>query len=130
MTPTDICCRRRSPPISRLIPERSFYIVSFAKCLAPGLRIAAMIAPEAFRDRSINALRATGWMAVPVMAEVVARLIHNGGLARQAKLKRDKAAASRRHRAADLEGMAARLDRQRRAFISGCRCPPAARWRR
>jgi DNA-binding transcriptional MocR family regulator len=79
------------PPVSRLIPERSFYIVSFAKCLAPGLRIAAMIAPEAFRDRSINALRATGWMAVPVMAEVVARLIHNGGLARQAKLKREKA---------------------------------------
>jgi DNA-binding transcriptional MocR family regulator len=79
-------------PISRLIPERSFLIVSFAKCLAPGLRIAAMIAPEAFRDRSINALRATGWMAVPVMAEVVARLIYNGGLARQAKLKRDKAA--------------------------------------
>jgi len=80
------------PPISRLIPERSFYIMSFAKCLAPGLRIAAMTAPEAFRDRSINALRATGWMAVPVMAEVVARLIQNGGLARQAKLKREKAA--------------------------------------
>jgi DNA-binding transcriptional MocR family regulator len=80
------------PPVSRLIPERSFTIVSFAKCLAPGLRIAAMIAPEAFRDRSINALRATGWMAVPVMAEVVSRLIHNGGLARQAKLKREKAA--------------------------------------
>jgi DNA-binding transcriptional MocR family regulator len=81
------------PPISRLIPERSFFIVSFAKCLAPGLRIAAMIAPEAFRDRSINALRATGWMAVPVMAEVVTKLIYNGSLARQARLKRDKAAA-------------------------------------
>src|SRR3977135_213124 len=78
-------------PIFRSIPERSFYIVSFAKCLAPGLRIAAMIAPEASSDRSINALRTTGWMAVPVMAEVVARLIYNGGLARQAKLKRDKA---------------------------------------
>jgi DNA-binding transcriptional MocR family regulator len=78
-------------PVSKLIPERSFYIVSFAKCLAPGLRIAAMIAPDAFRDRSINALRATGWMAVPVMAEVVARLIHNGGLTRQARLKREKA---------------------------------------
>ena len=49
--PTAICCRRHCTPISRLIPERSFYIVSFAKCLAPGLRIAAMIAPEAFRDR-------------------------------------------------------------------------------
>ena len=118
------------PPISRLIPERSFYIVSFAKCLAPGLRIAAMIAPEAFRDRSINALRATGWMAVPVMAEVVARLIHNGGLARQARLKRDKAVAARRHRAARPEGVAAGRVRSAGLSYSGCRCPPAARWRR
>src|ERR1700730_18498608 len=86
-------------PISKLVPERSFYIVSFAKCLAPGLRIAAMIAPEPFRDRSlnpfrdrsINALRATVWMPVPIMAEVVASLIHNACLARQSKLKRDKA---------------------------------------
>jgi DNA-binding transcriptional MocR family regulator len=51
-----------------------------------------MIAPEGFRDRSINAVRATGWMAAPLMAEIVARLIRNGGLARQADLKREKAA--------------------------------------
>jgi DNA-binding transcriptional MocR family regulator len=81
------------PPIAALIPERSFYVLSFAKCLAPGLRIAAMIAPDSFRDRSINAVRATGWMAVPLMAEVVARLIANGGMARQAALKREKAVA-------------------------------------
>jgi DNA-binding transcriptional MocR family regulator len=80
------------PPVSQFIPERSFYVLSFAKCLAPGLRIAAMIAPDSFRDRAINAVRATGWMAVPLMAEVVARLIHNGGLARQAVQKREKAA--------------------------------------
>jgi DNA-binding transcriptional MocR family regulator len=79
-------------PISALAPERSFYVVSFAKCLAPGLRIGAMIAPEAFRDRSVNALRATGWMAAPIMAEIVARLIRSGGLARQVLLKRAKAA--------------------------------------
>ena len=107
MTPTAICCRRRCRRSRALIPERSFYIVSFAKCLAPGLRIAAMIAPEAFRDRAINALRATGWMAVPVMAEVVARLIHNGGLARQARLKRDKAAVRNAIVRRVLEGMAA-----------------------
>jgi DNA-binding transcriptional MocR family regulator len=80
------------PPVSALIPERSFYVMSFAKCLAPGLRIAAMIAPDSFRDRTINAVRATGWMAVPLMAEVVARLVANGGLAHQARLKREKAA--------------------------------------
>jgi hypothetical protein len=51
-----------------------------------------MIAPDSFRDRAINAVRATGWMAVPLMAEVVARLITSGDLARQARMKRDKAA--------------------------------------
>ena len=86
-------------PISTLIPERSFYITSFAKCLAPGLRIGAMIAPEQFRDRAINAVRATGWMASPIMAEVVARLIHSGDLLRQVHAKR--AAAARRNAIAD-----------------------------
>ena len=84
---------RPPQPISLLIPERSFYAFSFGKCLAPGLRIGVMIAPDAFRDRVINALRATGWMAAPLMAETVARLIRNGGLAQQVALKREKAAA-------------------------------------
>ncbi len=86
-------------PLSALIPERSFYVTSFAKCLAPGLRIGAMIAPEPFRDRAINAVRATGWMASPVMAEVVTRLIHSGDLLRQVHAKR--AAAARRNAIAD-----------------------------
>ena len=34
------------PPITTLIPERAFYVTSFAKCLAPGLRIGAMIVPD------------------------------------------------------------------------------------
>jgi DNA-binding transcriptional MocR family regulator len=80
------------PPISTMIPERSFYVTSFAKCLAPGLRIGAMVTPEPFRDRCINAVRATGWMASPIMAEVVARLIHSGDLQRQVQAKRNAAA--------------------------------------
>jgi DNA-binding transcriptional MocR family regulator len=86
-------------PISALIPARSFYVTSFAKCLAPGLRIGAMIVPERFRDRSINAVRATGWMASPIMAEAVARLIHSGDLLRQVHAKRQ--VASRRNEIAD-----------------------------
>ncbi len=86
-------------PLSQRMPERSFYIVSFAKCLAPGLRIGAMVAPPAFRDRCINAIRATGWMATPVMAEVVARLIESGQLDEQVKAKRE--AAARRYALAE-----------------------------
>jgi DNA-binding transcriptional MocR family regulator len=78
-------------PVASQIPDRSFYVVSFAKCLAPGLRIAVMMTPEAFRDRCNNGLRATGWMATPLMAEVVTRLIHNVGLREQVKRKREKA---------------------------------------
>jgi DNA-binding transcriptional MocR family regulator len=84
---------RTPQPISILVPDLSFYVVSFDKCLAPGLRIGAMVAPDAFRDRLINALRATGWMAPPILAEVIARLIRNGGLEQQVALKRGKAAA-------------------------------------
>jgi DNA-binding transcriptional MocR family regulator len=87
------------PPIATLIPERTFYVTSFAKCLAPGLRIGAMVVPEPFRDRCINAVRATGWMASPVMAELVARLIHSGDLLRQVHAKR--AAAAQRNAIAE-----------------------------
>jgi DNA-binding transcriptional MocR family regulator len=87
-------CDPPMPPLSAHTPERSFYIVSFAKSLAPGLRIGAMVAPPEFRDRSINALRSTGWMAAPLMAEVVARVIENGQLEQQIVQKR--AAAARR----------------------------------
>jgi DNA-binding transcriptional MocR family regulator len=86
-------------PISMLIPEQSFYVSSFAKCLAPGLRIGSLVAPEPFRDRVINAIRATGWMASPVMSEVVSRLIHSGDLLRQVHAKRG--AAARRNAIAD-----------------------------
>jgi len=82
-------------PLSARMPERSFYIVSFAKCLAPGLRVGAMVAPPAFRDRCINGIRSTGWMATPIMVEVVARMIASGDLAKQVLAKRDT--ARRRH---------------------------------
>lgn len=82
-------------PLSARMPERSFYVVSFAKCLAPGLRVGAMVAPPAFRDRCINGIRSTGWMATPIMVEVVARMIESGELDMQVLAKRD--AARRRH---------------------------------
>ena len=88
-------CEKPLAPLSARMPERSFYVVSFAKCLAPGLRIGALVAPPAFRDRCINGLRSTGWMATPIMAEVVCQLIENGKLQDQVRRKRE--AAARRH---------------------------------
>lgn len=85
-------CEAPPRPLSSFLPDRSFYIVSFAKCLAPGLRIGAMTAPAAFRDRIVNAIRSTGWMANAIMAEAVARMIASGDLDAQIARKRTVAA--------------------------------------
>ncbi len=81
-------------PISMEMPERAFYITSFAKSVAPGLRVGAAVIPIAYRDGIANALRATSWMAAPITAEILAQLIRTGDLARLVSLKR--AEASRR----------------------------------
>jgi DNA-binding transcriptional MocR family regulator len=51
-----------------------------------------MVAPEQFRDQCINGLRTSGWMATPIMAEVVYRLLKNCGIADQIEAKRKEAA--------------------------------------
>lgn len=91
------------PPLSSFLPERSFYVVSFAKCLSPGLRIGAMVAPPQFHDRAVNAIRSTGWMASAVMAEAVIRMMRDGTLDRQIALKR-AVAAERTAMAQDILG--------------------------
>jgi DNA-binding transcriptional MocR family regulator len=79
-------------PIAILAPERVFHIISFAKCLAPGLRIGALVPPGQFMNRAIAAMRSTGWMAAPIMSELVTRLIDSGEMTRQATLKRARTA--------------------------------------
>ena|SRR5215831_9296351 len=84
-------CEKPPVPLSARMPERSFYVVSFAKSLAPGLRVGAMLAPLPLRDRCINAIRSTSWMATPIMVEAVTRLIENGRLEEQVYRKRETA---------------------------------------
>lgn len=85
-------CPNPPPTLSSFLPERSFYVISFAKCLMPGLRIGALHAPATFRDRIVNAIRSTGWMANATMSEAVVRMIESGALENQIRLKRNAAA--------------------------------------
>ncbi|MCI5074529.1 PLP-dependent aminotransferase family protein [Oricola sp.] len=85
-------CPDPPPTLSSFLPERSFYVMSFAKCLMPGLRIGALHAPAPFRDRIVNAIRSTGWMANAIMSEAVVRMIDSGALENQIRLKRNAAA--------------------------------------
>jgi DNA-binding transcriptional MocR family regulator len=90
-------------PLSTYAPERSIYVLTLSKCLSPALRVGAMVAPDVLRDRIINAIRSTGWMANPIMAEVATRMIARGIMADQVVAKR----------AATVERMTIAADRLR-----------------
>lgn len=79
-------------PIASLIPDRAVYLHSSSKHLAPGLRVGAMSAPEAWRPRLQPCLRDMMWMAPPSMVEVLIRWLDNGTAARMESEKREEMA--------------------------------------
>lgn len=79
-------------PISRHAPERSFYLTSYAKMVAPTLRMGSVVVPEKFHSRAITALRAGSWMTSPLLAAVLVHLIDTGDLDEQIESKRIRAA--------------------------------------
>ncbi len=66
-------------PISALIPERAYLAASLSKCIAPGLRTALVVAPDAeAAARLAGLLRATLQMPAPLMAAVATRWMRDG----------------------------------------------------
>jgi DNA-binding transcriptional MocR family regulator len=71
----------RLKPVSAFAPERSWYLLGVAKAIAPGLKIAFVVAPDGAQAeaRFWPGVRATHWMSAPINAAVMAELIHSGG---------------------------------------------------
>jgi DNA-binding transcriptional MocR family regulator len=90
------------PPLAAFAPERTCYVTGTSKVLAPGLRIGFLRAPAPLVPRLAAAIRATTWMAAPLMAEIAARWIRDGTAERILKRKRQEAAARQRLAAAAL----------------------------
>ena len=68
----------RPRPITTFAPESSLFLTGTAKTLAPGLRIGYMAAPPALVPRLAAGIRATTWMAAPLMAEIASLWIRDG----------------------------------------------------
>ncbi len=68
----------RPAPIATLAPERSYYLTSTSKTLAPGLRIAYVKAPPADVPRLAASLRATTWAVAPLTAAIASHWIRDG----------------------------------------------------
>ncbi|MBM3599114.1 MAG: PLP-dependent aminotransferase family protein [Alphaproteobacteria bacterium] len=81
------------PAIANFAPDQTIHLTSTSKSLAPGLRIGHALVPERLIGGMLATMRATSWMASPVMAEVVSRAIMDGTAERLAQAKRREAAA-------------------------------------
>jgi DNA-binding transcriptional MocR family regulator len=83
------------PPIATLIPGRCFLIGGVSKTLGGGLRVAFLAAPERFRKAVPTALWASIYVASPINAEIVTRLIESGAAARTGEVKEQEAVRRR-----------------------------------
>jgi DNA-binding transcriptional MocR family regulator len=81
------------PALSSFAPDHSILLTSLSKCVAPGMRIGYLRANESLMERIAAALRATTWMATPLLGEIAARLIRSGTAARMAAQMREEAKA-------------------------------------
>lgn len=64
--------------IASLAPERTVYITSCSKSMAPGLRVGFAAAPPDLVPRIAAGVRAMSWMVPPLMGEVARRWIEGG----------------------------------------------------
>lgn len=74
-----------------LAPERSFYIYSLSKVIAPGLKTGFLLAPDRFREKLTSAIRVTTSGSVPFYTKLVGRCMQDGRLAGLIEEKREDA---------------------------------------
>ena len=111
----------RPRPIAALAPERSYYLTSTSKTLAPGLRIAYVLAPPAMVPRLVASLRATTWAVAPLTAAVASLWIRDGTADRLLEARRGEARERQAIARARLAG--ADLDAKPEAYYLWLRLP-------
>lgn len=93
----------RPPPLACFARERTLYIASTSKSLAPGLRVGYVFVPERLRRSFRAAIGTSSWMPPPLMAEIASRWIQDGTAWRLNQFQRAEA-QYRQRMAADILG--------------------------
>lgn len=91
-------------PLAAYAPDISYYITSLSKTLSPGLRVGYLHAPERSVSLLESAIRATMWMASPLLGEIASRWIENGTAERILEVNRREAVQRQKMAAGALGG--------------------------
>ncbi|MGE6792076.1 DNA-binding transcriptional regulator, MocR family, contains an aminotransferase domain [Pseudomonas guineae] len=83
----------RHPPLSALIPERSFYATSLTKITLPGMRAGYLVTPPHLVQQAIGRLRSTTWMATLMPFEIASWWMQDGTLERMVAFQQQEFAA-------------------------------------
>ncbi len=67
-----------TPPLAALWPEGVIYVCGLSKCVAPGLRLGYLSAPERFVGRLRDALVLLTWTAPSLQAAIATEMIESG----------------------------------------------------
>ncbi|WP_248927993.1 PLP-dependent aminotransferase family protein [Paenibacillus hamazuiensis] len=70
-----LLCEKPLPAVASFAPEQAIYIASLSKSIAPGLRLAYVAVPSAFKEPIAKALYNLNVSVPPLFAELAARTI-------------------------------------------------------
>lgn len=98
----------RPLPIATLAPERTVYLTSASKCLAPGLRVGWLALPERFVERFIDVVYAQTVAQPALCHEIIGHWIENGTADRLTEALRREIAARQSLAMEMFDGLAIR----------------------
>ncbi len=81
------------PPLVHLARDRTFYVASISKVIAPGLRVAFVLSPRFAREQLRQSVWSSLMAVAPLSVELVTMWIENGTASRVTERKRAEARA-------------------------------------
>ncbi len=96
---------KRPLPITSFAPSQGYYLTSFSKCIAPGLRYGFIAVPKNIAPRIGTIIRDTCRMATPLMGEIVTQWIEDGTASEITALQRKELAQRQVIAASALKGL-------------------------
>jgi DNA-binding transcriptional MocR family regulator len=97
----------QASPIANLIPERTYFAASIAKCIAPALRVAYLLAPDIAAEQKMRGgLQATMQMPPSLMVALLTHWLRSGVANDIIKAIRNEAAARQQLATRFLKGIA------------------------